>query len=158
MPKDVSNEYLAHPEVKAEPTLADWREIAAQAATPKARARVMRDFLEALPPERFDMSDWVVGAVQDDYIFPDTRVLEHQCGTAACIAGWVNFLTTPGKRRSFIDEAGHWLGLRPYQAHEMFLPNMFWARREELTTAHAIALLDHYIATGEVDWEVARYA
>ncbi len=100
------------------------------------RDRVMRlrDFMAVLPPEQFDMRRAPL-----DY---------EDCGTPACMLGWA--------RRIFkmVDPD---LGLTHRQHHDLFQPRG-WQKAvpndPRFPPTQAVAVLDHYLATGEIDWSV----
>ena len=96
----------------------------------------LRDVIAVLPPERFDMSSW-------------------HCGTVACIGGTAEilFFGSIGADRS-TESVGAVLGLNGDQAYELFHPDVerSWS---EITTAEAVRVINHYLATGEIDWSAA---
>jgi len=130
---------------------------AAPPAEVTARDRVirLRDFLDALPDERFDMDDYLVWNKCDGpsrYNMPIGKAV-NICGTAACIAGWAQALFDPDTPQDE-DIAARLLGLNSTQASALFIPDS----RGVLTRAQAVATLDHYLATGEIDWAKADEA
>lgn len=113
--------------------------------TARDRMIQLRDFLAHLPEgSKFNMSH-----------FESSR---HGCGTSACLAGWHGFLI--GDRYSprwDSAEIEGWttristsLGLSWEESY-----SLFWG---SFTTdpLEAVAVLDHYLATGEIDWAVAK--
>lgn len=107
----------------------------------------LRDFLADLPDERFDFGS---------YSFHRDNLLRRytDCGTPACIGGWATRLF--GVRVSH--SHGEHLGMPPNEALELMNPSDLW-ERHRLTHARvsprmAVAVLDHYLATGKVDWAV----
>lgn len=105
---------------------------------PRERLEYLRDFLRALPAERFSMRDW-------------------HCGTAACIGGWAEqiffgqFAADDKLNRHLgLSEAQHDLLFYP---HGAFLPDGRMAF--DASHAQAADVLDHLLKTGEVDWSVA---
>lgn len=104
---------------------------------PRERVAYLRDFLRELPPKKFNMADW-------------------HCGSAACIGGWVENLWFYGRSRPS-QEVADALGLR---SPDLFYP---WGQHADgrdicgpLTTpTEAANVLDHYLATGKIDWSVA---
>jgi hypothetical protein len=135
--------------------------------------KLVRDHIASLPPERFNMQCYVGLRGDDDEDGPSIRdfepegatnltALEGSCGTCACIAGWTLALLNPDDPQSErpIMDAGMALGLDETAAARLFEPNnhdpgfrnlLFFVRQDE-----AVAVLDHLIATGEVDWSVTR--
>lgn len=128
-----------------------------------ARERLMRlrDFLAELPPEKFDMGDYIVPGDDDEsdidiYSVPIKQAVD-VCGTAACIAGWAQVLFNPTESQ---DEelARVALGLTEEEGQALFCP---WTtegssvdRSEDLTLTQAVRVIDHLLATGDVDWSV----
>jgi hypothetical protein len=103
----------------------------------------LRDFLSRLPPQDFDMHWW------------EARSEESTCGTTACIGGWA-------KRMYSLEttyDVGPCLALEPLQAEALFYPGqalMSDGRPAfDAKPADAVRVLDHYLATGEIDWSVA---
>ncbi len=124
----------------------------------------VRDHIAALPPERFDMSRFAStsatrgrGALERPYV--NRQRLLNSCGTCACVAGWSIALLGPP--RSKLDDDGlaaELLGLDMDQAVHLFFG---WAPGNpaiETTPEQAVRVLDHLLATGEVDWSVADAA
>lgn len=109
---------------------------AAAPAEVSARDRMiqLRDFLAELPDEKFDISLW-------------------HCGTAGCIGGWAETLFF-GSAYSGHDESevGEHIGLSVANAERLFYPLGYRYGRH--TPAQAVAVLDHYLATGEISWAV----
>lgn len=110
----------------------------------------VRDYIAALPRARFDMRNWASG---------QERVageILHSCGTAACIAGWTNALLAPKAAPWGVKTAARHLGLASRAAERLFMPQDIdaddWG---DITTAHAVAVLDHLMATGSVSWTIA---
>src|SRR4051812_36357494 len=92
-----------------------------QLTTPRARLEYLRDFLRALPPERFDVSGWFTGA--GSFVDRQPAVVTRDCGTAACVAGWTWALFLPRKRLRNIEErAAGLLGLSEPEAIALFYP------------------------------------
>lgn len=106
--------------------------------TTRDRMIRLRNFLATLPPEQFDMETW-----------GDTC----ECGTPACIGGWCERLFSPD-RSIFEWEAGALIGLSKADAFDLFFP--ISQEPYSSTTAQAVQVLDHYLATGEIDWSVAK--
>lgn len=108
----------------------------------KTNLRKVRDFIAALPPEKFDMGS----------PYPEAS----ECGTAACIGGWGRLVLgdLPVTLLTFGEEA---FGLTAHQAGALFYPNYVgdFSPMLEATPSHAVRVLDHLIETGEVDWSKA---
>lgn len=106
--------------------------------TARDRLKILRDHIAGLSPEKFDMSEW-------------------RCGTAACIGGWTETLFA--KKRLGESAVGALIGLNPDQSEALFYPDLpdpdGDARAWNATPAEAVKVLDHLLATGEVDWRVA---
>lgn len=78
-----------------------------------------------------------------------------ECGTVCCIAGWANRLYQPDANKSLFGataSARHLLGLGFTQSHDLFYPTEYGTGR--YTRDDAVKVLDHYLATGKVDWSV----
>jgi hypothetical protein len=92
----------------------------------------VRDHIAGLNPEQFDMTHW--------------------CGTACCIAGWTAklFDVDPG-----MNQAGAVLGLGGVPASDLFLGFGSPTPLTSLQQSDAVAVLDHLLQTGEVDWAAA---
>jgi hypothetical protein len=106
------------------------------------RDRVMRlrDHIAALPPEHFNMHHW-------------------HCGTVACIGGWAATLFLPQSERYRDCRAAEALGLTPDQGEALFFPTGKMGSGLSsygATNAQAVAVLTNYLATGEIDWSVAK--
>lgn len=93
----------------------------------KRRLLKLAEFLDTLPPARFDMGSWA----------PDKGTLA-DCDTTACALGWAT--TIPGFRRAGLkmgdmvpefdgleelDAAEFFFGLRPSQASSIFIPREY---------------------------------
>jgi hypothetical protein len=114
----------------------------------------VRDVIANLPPERFNMAALFV--VDGKAVMPERKSpvkLVESCGTAACIAGWT-LATFRQPKHSDAFEAGNLLDLNYMQRDDLFTPVGY--DEGEYTHAQAVAVLDHLIATGEVDWSVAE--
>lgn len=113
--------------------------------TTRDRLLRLRDFLAELPAERFEMSN------------TGTLLWENpHCGSPACIGGWARILFVPWQDRFVgLTEVGFTrLGLSYGQADALFFPAGGWNAYSAMP-AQAVKVLDHLIATGEVDWGVA---
>lgn len=105
----------------------------------------VRDHIAGLPDTLLDMAFFS---------------METSCGTSHCIAGWARCLLAPRSRRTDSAVAQDLLGLSSDEAHDLFYcggaddNDPAWLSKP----SQAVAVLDHLIATGEVDWSVARSA
>jgi hypothetical protein len=115
--------------------IADWLETA-------INLQRTIDLLSALPDERFNISSLRTNSVSDEE-------LQHNCGTAACIAGWAS-LFRPDARNPY-SRARDALGLDAQQAEYLFLP-IGWDR-QAWTREQAIATLIRFRDTGEISWQ-----
>lgn len=121
---------------------------------PRERVAFLRDFLRELPPERFDLRWMYSRNGQDSWSAERTAAKNHSCGSAACIAGWTHFLFEPDTTETGSNFARDVLGLEWGAANELFTPRGYLARPSP-TPAQAANVLDHYLATGEINWSVA---
>ena len=104
----------------------------------------VRDVIAGLPSAEFDMRDWG----------------NHECDTAACIGGWTARVVL--NDRSLTERVcGDALGLTVGQRSTLFYPRGielpdggYWSPYDA-TPTQAVRVLDHLLATGEVDWNVA---
>lgn len=118
----------------------------------------VRDVIAGLPPERFAMRTYIgVDGLDSSRVTPAAGIKE--CNSAACAAGWTMVTLKPRSRASHHDYdaiAGGLLGIDEDGADELFRPEG-WLH-DEFTPAHAVRVLDHLLATGEVDWKSTRRA
>lgn len=137
--------------------------------------KIVRDHLLSLPADagRFDMRWWTGRSDGDGRRWSVNSVpfseINHDCGTCACIAGWAATLVpheltdvTP-EDVNMIDLGRKLFGLSQHQATDLFAP---WANSAAglhpswITQAGNIPpragamVLDHLLATGDVDWSV----
>lgn len=109
----------------------------------------------ALEPERFDMALHA----------GDIRDLEGTCadilsrpGTAGCLAGWFCAWFAPEAEARWDAQttAGALLGLSGPQQHQLFMAGNRdrdrYPRLSDIPHSAALATLDHFITTGEVQW------
>lgn len=105
--------------------------------------------LENLPDNQFNMTFPV-----DVHTRNDSSIKPH-CGTTGCIAGWAVVAVSPDWfcPGGVMLRAEQVLELSKHQAACLFLPAVedWYAVKR----AHAITVLKHLLATGEVDWRVA---
>ncbi len=109
--------------------------------TTRDRMIRLRDFLAILPEERFNMSSTSV---------PDGPF---DCGTPACIAGWAHALFKLKPGLEYYRDVGRHLGLSRGDATDLFAAAQFPVVPR--STAQAVEVIDHYLATGKIDWSVA---
>lgn len=105
---------------------------------PRERMAYLRDFLRALPERspHYSYDSW-----------HRTEV----CGTACCIGGWAATFFLDAGRLYSIKEAAEDFGVP-----ERLSDDLFFNGEGMSSTAHKAAnVLDHYLATGEIDWSVA---
>lgn len=125
---------------------------------PKERLAYLRDFLRELPRERFNMLHFGLSDGRYGYSTVAPVDVFKECGTAACICGWTNVLFG-GRETDDEHAAAHILGLDIEASENLFYPHGWgsdlWS---VIPPSAAVAVLDHLIATGEVDWSVARKA
>jgi hypothetical protein len=112
----------------------------------RGRMLQLRDFLAGLDEARFDMRRWRADAAD---LAPWSQ---GECGTVACIGGWAEILFGG---EDDMGKAGALLGLSVLESVRLFAPYGIFERWGEITTAQAVQVLDHYLATGEIDWTVA---
>lgn len=106
------------------------------------RINALADLIEQQPHtsihamDGFNMSGWT-----------------HTCGTPSCIAGWARHMSGQTEPSAWtIGE--EWLGLTETQSDELFLMTDSDISFEDVTPAHAAAVLRHLAATGTVDWSI----
>lgn len=116
----------------------------------------VRDHIAKLPAKRFQMSEWIARRGYAES--PTLDEVRHDCGTCACIGGWTLALLSAKRADHFSeDRAADLLGLTEDEAAELFRPEG-WSAPGLYTRPHAVRVLDHLLATGEVDWESTRRA
>lgn len=75
------------------------------------------------------------------------------CGTAACLAGWVKGVFLGGTTfNGPWDDAADWLGLGHDDQYDLFAPDA--PDHETITVPEALLVLDNLLATGKVDWSI----
>lgn len=126
---------------------------------PRERLAYLRDFLRALPPSRFNMSYFSHAPADDEHDLRATRI-RSDCGTTACIAGWAVALFTYSDVADGMGVASTLLGLPIDVAEPLFYAGMDLDTDRggewDATPAQAADVLTHLLATGEVDWAVAK--
>lgn len=115
----------------------------------RKRIQILRDHLAGLPDERFAMERWFSAATPNPFL---PKEMTHECGTAACIAGWTLSLFRKASVEIWEVEhiAASILGLTIDQACDLFMPPGFVHNKQ--TRAQAVATLDRLLETGEVQW------
>lgn len=116
----------------------------------------VRNVIAGLPAKRFDMGLWA--GERDGESHVAARRLRHDCGTCGCLGGWTNATFGTPKHAMGIESASAKLGLDEGQAQALFFPQGAGCAWREITTAHAVRVLDHLLETGEVDWQSTRRA
>lgn len=134
------------------------------------RIKQLRDRIAALPPNRFNLAFWFSNESRPDFDFfigkTNKEAAEGSCGSCACIAGHALAMFAPNEPVTPDPglAARHLLELTFDQASALFEPinSIFWdepylipIQREQVTNQQAVIVLDHLIATGEVDWRIA---
>lgn len=125
----------------------------------RERITQLRDVLAELPPERFNIRYWATDRATGrphpilSTFEADFSIVKHDCGTAACIAGWALTLFKP-EVTNIGSSAQTVLGLTNEQAYELFEPEGYSDEdaNERFTAQAAVAALDHLLDTGEVRW------
>ncbi|WP_345820402.1 hypothetical protein ABC766_00030 [Methylobacterium fujisawaense] len=110
--------------------------------------------LEAQPPEKFNMRAFFSEGAHSTWSGRGIEII-HECGTAACIAGWIMVLHPEALSDS--DLAAEWLGLSGGRGCLLFEPPGY-SEDGRYPLSRAIATLkrlrDRFLATGEIviDW------
>lgn len=117
--------------------------------------KTVRDHIAAVDAKRFEMATWASAGSRGNYSRADVDSLEliHDCNTCGCIGGWSEGLLRVDE--SDTRQARELLGLSDLQAEELFFAHSHPLPMNKITQAEAVAVLDHLLATGEVDWSVA---
>ncbi len=97
------------------------------------------------------LRDHLANVVHDQYF----NMAEWRCGTVACIGGWAEALFFPGRQEATVGEyeIAEELGLTAEQADDLFFMTATERKMKEVGRAEAVAVLDHYLATGKIDWD-----
>jgi hypothetical protein len=118
----------------------------------RERLRQLASFVRKLPEPQFNMHE------SGEY----WETLE--CGSPVCIGGWGRRMFATGDRFDLLSFGVEMLGLNRSQASDLFFPGYApgaeaWADRGSTpyhaTPKQAARVIDHLIATGEVDWSAA---
>ncbi len=129
--------------------------------SPKGRIRYLRDFLAALPDERFNIASYFSRISSrgrrafTTWKTPSDAVSQHGCKTAACVAGWAGVILAPGVQHGLEERVGELLGLDWFDQAHLFRPAGYDYRPRRYTRAAAVKVLDIYLETGWIDWELA---
>lgn len=127
-------------------------EVPAPITQERANMLRVRDTIAGLSCKMFDMSE--SGEVED--------AERGSCDTAACIGGWARAVLR--RRVNSIYELGPYLGLTEPQARTLFYPGVTGTEATLMSDGEspydasphqAVRVLDHYLATGEINWAVA---
>jgi hypothetical protein len=116
----------------------------------------VRDHIASLPPERFDVSRFF--GLGSDELPEDAETAKAgqfvtNCGTTACVGGWTLAVLDP--EHSIFGapvRAAELLGIDRSEARELFYGGICVSAEQR----QAVAVLDHLLATGEVDWSVTE--
>lgn len=113
---------------------------------PRERLRYVSDFLKKLPREQFNMNE--AGRWRDGEM--------GWCRSPACIGGWARALFRFHAAYSELEAVGERLFALPWDdAHALFYPGSTEGAYAA-TPSEAARVIDHLLATGEVDWSVFR--
>ena len=118
----------------------------------------LRDFIAALPPERFNINSWAdlttSGASGD--VTVTVERLKHDCGTCACIGGWSQVLFNPNPKfdvdMTSSDDIAAQLGIDYNNAFYLTNPSVNWG---DVTQDVAVEVLTLLAETGEVRYKEA---
>lgn len=115
----------------------------------------VRDVIAAHDPSRFDMGAWAE-QVHTNLDVEPTELL-HNCETAGCIGGWTQalFETEADHQTASAARASKFLGLPEHEGETLFYVYGCAKDMDDVTQAHAVAVLDILLETGEVDWGAA---
>lgn len=121
------------------------------------RITQLADFIEKLPPKRFEISTWASPVDDHSKSLKTVGELKHNCGTCACIGGWAEALFNPddhafnmsGDSALLIENARQLLDLDDETADALFMPSASW---DQVTREMAAATLRNLALTGEVVW------
>jgi hypothetical protein len=138
------------------------------------------DLLKALPEEKFSMPDWLERKGLGTPSFAATQVEEykkffepvyktpeeviHNCGTAGCIGGWAGVIMKKERNEKLTfkgawstahygqEDVADWLGIGYSAGYTLFHADGGPRVMPEVRRVHAIRVLEHLLATGQVDW------
>lgn len=100
--------------------------------------------------EHFEMSTW-------GSFIPHEDLIEHKCGTAACIGGWAIALDGGIKgHEGLVGRASKIFGITREQGWALFVPKQKVGDPTDpyrATPQQAVRVLDILIETGEIDWD-----
>lgn len=135
------------------------------------RIRKLIDHLKKIDEKWFQMDHWLIpiSAVgySESYLYAINSLEELEkakksvpeedwCGTAGCIAGHTCMLFPEEGRDRLVayhhipTTAARILGLKHEEQDYLFTPRTL--DLQDVTLAQAIVVLEHFLATGEVDW------
>lgn len=105
----------------------------------------------SIPDLGFNMQYWGAPTTKE---VPDRT--GHNCGTVACIAGWASRLSL-GRPLTGRDDAysigDDFIGIGN-KVDGLFMPS--FKNWNDVSPAHAVAVLRHLAETGKVDWSVTE--
>lgn len=126
------------------------------------RLKQVRDNIANVPETAFTMACIAAPADNIHYgtewslTFRQVEEGENPCGTAMCIAGRTCALFAPDITvLNGLRHAKELLGLTENQAAHLFLGNEGSFDLALITKEQTLAVLDHFIATGEISWQRA---
>lgn len=105
----------------------------------------VRDLIAGLPAKRFAMNDWGFCG------YSGAEAFLHDCGAAACIGGWAEVLIGGEKMR--MEQVYRLMGLSEDEGDDLCFPHVEGSMHASV--AQGVAVLDHLLETGEVDWAYA---
>ncbi len=163
----MSEESLVTSDAQERPSVAQNSATAKPSGLNIANIQKVRDHIAALPPERFDLSHWFFdpsassfGWNHADWLgVTNAQALHGSCGTCGCIAGHALAALAPDDAvpASPGFAAAQLLQLSTEQRYDLFEPDPgtgLSIARSDVSRDQAVAVLDHLIATGEVDWSI----
>lgn len=119
----------------------------------RERLTILRDHLASLPDERVDMRSAGIGADGNRSAWSITtpHALLSQCGTAACIGGWANYLFAPESLGASCATAQKLLELTNSQEQALFLPALWADDLSILSRDDAIAAIQSMLDNPDDD-------
>ena len=110
----------------------------------------LRDFLVTVPPDRFNMREFLEDEHGEDLQLREfaTHNPQHTCGTAACAIGWApNAGIRIYRDRSWFDYAERVFGTARYQPPYEWMFGPEWARKDN-TPAGAARRITYFLEHG----------